>query len=70
MKITSLTKDTMVKHKNYRAEDFQYSFYYNEGLKNKVNRTPFLGLVKSIFYVYNETKGAKKRTCASPDTKN
>ena len=32
------------------AEQFYYSFYYNEGLENKLSRTPLLGLAKSIYY--------------------
>ena len=32
------------------AEEFHYSFYYNEGLENKLTRAPLLGLAKSIYY--------------------
>ena len=32
------------------AEEFYYSFYYNEGLENKLTRAPLLGLAKSIYY--------------------
>ena len=32
------------------AEEFYYSFYYNEGLENKLTRAPLLGLAKSICY--------------------
>ena len=31
------------------AEEFSYSFYYNEGLENKLTRAPLLGLAKSIY---------------------
>ena len=33
------------------AEEFYYSFYYNEGLENKLTRAPLLGLAKSICYI-------------------
>ena len=32
------------------AEQFYYSFNYNEGLENKLSRTPLLSLAKSIYY--------------------
>ena len=31
------------------AEKFSYSFYYNEGLENKLTRAPLLGLAKTIY---------------------
>ena len=31
------------------AEEFSYSFYYNEGLENKLTRALLLGLAKSIY---------------------
>ena len=31
------------------AEEFYYSFYYNEGLENKLIRAPLLGLAKAIY---------------------
>ena len=32
------------------AEEFYYSFYYNEGLENTLTRAPLLGLTKSIYH--------------------
>ena len=31
-------------------EEFYYSFYYDEGLENKLTRAPFLGLARSLHY--------------------
>ena len=36
------------------AEEFYYSFYFNEGLENKLTRAPLLGLAKSIYYINNQ----------------
>ena len=33
------------------AEDFYNSFYYNEGLENKLTGAPLLGLAKYIYYL-------------------
>ena len=38
------------------TEELYYSFYYNEGLGNKLTRAPLLVLAKSIYYYYHYFK--------------
>ena len=35
------------------VEELYYSFYFNEGLENKLTRVPLLSLAKSIHYIVN-----------------
>ena len=45
------------------AEEFYYSFYYNEGLENKLTRAPLLGLANSIYYYVNWRQKAMSLSC-------
>ena len=50
-KWSDIVKSPLRNSSKANAEEFYYSFYYNEGLENKFTRAPFLGLPKSIYYL-------------------